>query len=69
MFSLSGAGSVVKKARAKGVKAESLKLPPITAFAAGIIYSIANCNGESVSTIASVWLTALWWSLFHSSQR
>jgi U3 small nucleolar RNA-associated protein 21 len=27
-------GSVVKKARAKGVKAESLKLPPITAFAA-----------------------------------
>ena len=53
----------MKKARAKGVKAESLKLPPITAFAAGIIiiYSIANCrhctysvwvyDGESVSTI------------------
>ena len=36
----------MKKARAKGVKAESLKLPPITAFAAGIIiiYSIANCR-------------------------
>ena len=29
-------GSVVKKARAKGVKVESLKLPPITDLAAGM---------------------------------
>ena len=43
-MSLSGTGSVVKKARAKGVKAESLKLPPITAFATGIIYTVWHCT-------------------------
>ena len=68
----------MSKARVKGVKVESLKLPPITALAAGTIlcgitkYYIIGAGHHhlTVCTIGASLVIAvcLCWSLFHSTQ-